>query len=174
MRPTINPLPRQYVPRSNRDTYGAGLLHGTFCPARNGLKQSVDALDGSRVLVLVLSSSSNTSPQVIREVARAASKGTPIIPLRIDDVTLSKTMDFFVSSHHFLDAQTRPLKKHLQRLTDTVQQLLTRERVPQKGIEIAEAEEARKAKEAEERARKEAELAAKEKTKREAEEVRKA
>ncbi len=101
----------------------------------------VDAIDGSPVLVLVLSSSSNSSPQVIREVGRAASNGIPIIPLRIDDVTPSKAMDFFISRHQFLDALTPPLKKHLPRLADTVQRILTRKGAPQKVIEIAEAEE---------------------------------
>ena len=101
----------------------------------------VDALDGSRVLVLVLSSSSNTSPQVIREVERAASQGIPIIPLRIEDVTPSKAMSFFISRHQFLDALTPPLENHLPRLADTVQQILTRKGAPQKVIEIAAAEE---------------------------------
>ena len=161
-------------------------------PGTEWAEALIDAIDESHVVVLVLSFASNSSPQVIREVGRAASKGIPIIPLRIDDVTPSKAMEFFVSSHHFLDAQTPPLEKHLRQLTNTVQQLLTRKRVPPKGIEIAEAEEARRAKEweaeeareareaeerakreAEEKARKEAEEA-KERAEREAEEAREA
>ncbi|MBA7617235.1 hypothetical protein ES703_24547 [subsurface metagenome] len=148
-------------------------------PGMEWAEAIVDAIDDSRALVLVLSSSSNSSPQVIREVGRAASKDIPILPLRIDDVPLSKAMEFFVSSHHYLDAQTPPLKKHLQRLADTVQQLLAQERGIPKRKEMAEAEEkakreaeeARKA-EAEERARREAELAAKEREKREAKEAK--
>jgi len=50
-------------------------------------------------------------------------------------------MEYFVSRHHWLDAQTRPLKKHLQRLVDTAQQILAQEGVPQNGIETAETEE---------------------------------
>jgi hypothetical protein len=138
-------------------------------PGTEWAETIVDALDESRVLVLVLSSSSNTSPQVIREVGRAASKGIPIIPIRIDDVVPSKAMDFFVSSHHWLDAQTGPLKKHLKRLTDTVQQILARKGAPREVIERAEAEEkarreveeAKKTREAEERAKREAEEARK-------------
>ena len=104
-------------------------------PGTQWAEAIVDALDRSRVVVLVLSSSSNSSPQVIREVGRTASNNIPIIPLRIDDVPPSKAMEFFVSSHHWLDAQTPPLEKHLQRLADTVQQLLTQE--VEKGVEIA-------------------------------------
>ncbi len=105
-------------------------------PGTEWAEAIVDAIDGSRVLVLVLSSSSNSSPQVLREVGRAAGKGIPIVPLRIDDVPLSKAMEFFVSSHHWLDAQTPPLGKHLQRLADTVQQLLTQEGETRESTEI--------------------------------------
>ena len=104
----------------------------------------IDAINGSRILVLVLSSSSNISPQVISEVGKAAGNGIPIIPIRIDNVPLSKAMDYFVSKHHFLDALTPPLENHLPRLADTVQQILTRKGAPQKVIEIAGAEEKEK------------------------------
>jgi ABC-type sugar transport system substrate-binding protein len=89
-------------------------------PGSEWAEAVVDAIDSSPVFVLVLSSASNKSPQVVREVGRAASKGIPIIPFRIDDVSPSKAIDFFVSSHHWLDAQTPPLEKHLGRLADTV------------------------------------------------------
>ncbi len=94
-----------------------------------------DAIDECRIVILVLSSNSCSSPQVIREVERAASNNIPIVPLRIDDVVISKAIGFFVSSRHWLDAQTSPLEKYMPRLTDTVQQLLTQERMPQKSTE---------------------------------------
>ena len=133
-------------------------------PGMEWAETIVDAIDGSRVLVLVLSSSSNISPHVMREVGRAVDNSIPIIPLRIENVTLSKAMAFFISRHQWLDALTPPLKKHLKRLTDTVQQILARKLAPQEAIEIAEAkekakreaEEARRAKEAEEKAKREA------------------
>jgi hypothetical protein len=96
-------------------------------PGTEWAEAIVDAIDGSRVLVLILSSNSNSSPQVIREVGRAASNGIPIVPFRIDDVSLSKAMEFFVSAHHWLDAQTPTLEKHLERLADTVHQLLVQQ-----------------------------------------------
>jgi hypothetical protein len=85
----------------------------------------IDGLNQSRLLVLVFSANSNSSPQVIREVERAVNKGLPIIPLRIEDVIPSKSMEYFVSSSHWLDAMTPPLEKHLNRLSDTVQWLLS-------------------------------------------------
>jgi len=96
-------------------------------PGREWAESIVDAIDDSRVLVLVLSSNSNKSPQVIREIGRAASKDIPIIALLIEDVRLSKSMEYFISSHQWFDATTPPLEKHLQTLADTVQVLLANE-----------------------------------------------
>lgn len=86
----------------------------------------IDALSASRVLVLVFSSKSNISPQVNREVERAVAKGIPIIPLRIEDVALSKSMEYYISASHWLDAVTRPLERHLTRLADAVNLLLNK------------------------------------------------
>jgi len=110
-------------------------------PGTEWAEAIVDAIDGSRVLVLVFSSSSNTSPQVRREVGKAAGNDIPIIPLRIEDVTPSKAMTFFISRHQWLDAQAEPLEKHLKRLTDTVQKILARKLTPQEAIEVAETKE---------------------------------
>jgi hypothetical protein len=41
----------------------------------------IDAIGASRLLVLVLTASSNESPHVLREAERAASKAIPILPL---------------------------------------------------------------------------------------------
>jgi ribosomal protein L32 len=110
-------------------------------PGAEWAETIVDALDESRVLVLVLSSNSNTSPHVVREVGRAVDNSIPIIPLRIENVTPSKAMTFFISRHQWLDAQAEPLEKHLKRLTDTVQQILARKLTPQEAIEVAETKE---------------------------------
>jgi WD40 repeat protein len=84
----------------------------------------IENLNGSRLMVLVFSQESNNSSHVMREVERAVSKGIPIIPLRIENVTPTKAMEYYLSAPHWLDALTPPLEKHLQRLADTVQTLL--------------------------------------------------
>jgi hypothetical protein len=86
----------------------------------------IDAISDSSLMVLVFSSWSNSSPQVMREVERAASKGIPILPFRIEDVAPSKSMEFFLSTPHWLDALTPPLEKHLGHLAGTVRLLLAR------------------------------------------------
>jgi hypothetical protein len=91
-------------------------------------KAIIRAINGARVLVLIFSSNSNKSQQVIREVERSVSKGLPIIPFRIEDVLPTEDMEFFVSAAHWLDAWTPPLEPHLNQLAESVSSLLDLER----------------------------------------------
>jgi hypothetical protein len=84
----------------------------------------VEALDASEILVLVFSAHANASPQVEREVERAAAKRLAILPFRLEDVPLSKHMEYFISAPHWLDAMSPPLERHLGYLGDAVQALL--------------------------------------------------
>lgn len=96
-------------------------------PGSSYAEALIDGLNRSRLMVLVFSTSSNNSPQVMRELERAVNKGLTIIPLRIEDVMPSKAIEYFISSSHWLDALTPPLERHLQKLADTVQTLLASE-----------------------------------------------
>jgi sugar lactone lactonase YvrE len=88
----------------------------------------IEALNKSRIFVLVFSDSSNKSRQTMREVERAVNKGMPIIPFRIEDVEPTGGMALLISIPHWLDAITPPLEKHLQKLADTIQLLLADEK----------------------------------------------
>jgi hypothetical protein len=84
----------------------------------------INGLNQSRIMVLIFSGNSNDSPQVTREVERAVNKDMPILPFRIENVVPSKSMEYFVSSSHWLDALTPPFERHLQTLAETVKLLL--------------------------------------------------
>jgi hypothetical protein len=84
----------------------------------------IQAINNSRILVLVFSKEANGSSQVMREVERAVSKGIPIIPLRIENVEPTESMEYLLCTPHWLDAMTPPLERHLQELAETVQLLL--------------------------------------------------
>lgn len=84
----------------------------------------IDAISSSKLMVVVFSSNSNNSNQVLREVERAVSKGVAIIPFRIENVAPSKSMEYFLSSPHWLDALTPPLEQHIQKLTSIVKLLM--------------------------------------------------
>jgi hypothetical protein len=89
----------------------------------------IDAISACRVMVLVFSSNANESQQIIREVERAVSKGIPVIPFRVEDVDPNKSLEYFISAPHWLDALTPPLEKHLGQLLSTIKLLLTRQGV---------------------------------------------
>ena len=72
--------PRDVTPGKN---YGAAIL---------------DAIDECSVFLLILSSESNKSGQVVREVERAASSNSTIIPFRVEDVQPSRNLEFYVST----------------------------------------------------------------------------
>ena len=83
----------------------------------------IEAIDQCRVMVLIFSANANDSRQIHREIERAVSKGVPIIPLRIEEVVPTGSMEYFLGAIHWLDALT-PLEKHLQQLAEAVKALL--------------------------------------------------
>ena len=87
----------------------------------------IDAIRSCRIMILVFSSKSNASPHIPKEIERAVSAGVAVIPFRIEDVLPGKSLDYFIGSVHWLDALTRPLEQHLERLVQNVQTLLSRD-----------------------------------------------
>jgi len=91
----------------------------------------IDAINDCRIMVLVFSSKANMSNHISREIERAVSKGVTVMPLRIEQVMPSKTLDYFIGSVHWLDAVTPPLEAHLKLLAANCKTILAREpRVP--------------------------------------------
>ncbi len=80
----------------------------------------IDAINASRIMVVVFSTNSDKSQQVLNEVERATAKRLVIIPFRIEDVLPSKSMEYFLSSYHWLDARKPPIDPHLRTLVDAV------------------------------------------------------
>jgi hypothetical protein len=93
-------------------------------PGQNYAEALMEAVNASRVLVLIFSSNSNDSPHVSAEVERAVDKGIPIIPVRIENVVPTKTMENFLSSPHWLDAFTPPMEDKIEKLAETILALL--------------------------------------------------
>ena len=85
-------------------------------PMSDWAAEIIDAISAARIMILVFSASSNDSPQVRREVERAVHKQLRILPFRIDDVLPSKSLEYFLSSQHWLDAFPPPREPHYLRL----------------------------------------------------------
>jgi hypothetical protein len=112
-------------------------------PGQSWAGSIIEALNESKVFVLVFSDGSNQSSQVVREVGEAVDNGVPIVPLRIEDVELSREMRYYIKSIHWLDAMNPPLEKHLQKLSNSVKALLsveTGEVLPEVAVPVVEAQ----------------------------------
>ncbi len=89
----------------------------------------VEAIQASRVFLLVFSGHANESQQIKREVERAVNRGLPIIPLRIENVVPGKSLEYFLSTPHWLDAFVPPLEQHLSYLSEVIRHILDGEKV---------------------------------------------
>ena len=84
----------------------------------------IEGIETCPIFVIIFSDSSNKSKNVLRETERAANLGKVLIPFRIDDVQLSKEMEFFLSMPQWLTATTPPLQGHIALLAKVIRQRL--------------------------------------------------
>src|ERR1043166_7979450 len=88
-------------------------------PGSDYSDQISDALERSTAMVMVFSSGSNSSRHVKSEIDRAFSLDKVIIPFRVENVELDKGLAYYLSKTHWLDALTKPLEQHIDRLAGT-------------------------------------------------------
>lgn len=85
----------------------------------------VRAINGAKVLILVLSESAVGSTHVGKEIERASAKGRPIIALRIDTAPLTPALEYFLSESQWIEARSGATDAALPKLVDAVRRLLT-------------------------------------------------
>jgi len=93
-------------------------------PGRSYSGEITRAIQQSRAFVLIFSEHSNNSEQVLREVQLAANSRLHIVQFRIDPVSPSDDLEYYLSGPHWLDAVTPPLENHLEQLKSSVRALL--------------------------------------------------
>ena len=93
-------------------------------PGQSWPEAIINAIDRCGVLVLILSSSSNASRQVFRELRNAGDNGIPMIPFRLEDTSMSPEMRYYIGDTQWLDATNPPMEQHIQRLCHTVRRLI--------------------------------------------------
>jgi hypothetical protein len=93
-------------------------------PGRSYSGEITRAIQQSRAFVLIFSEHSNNSEQVLREVQLAANSRLHIVQFRIDAVTPSDDLEYYLSGPHWLDAVTPPLENHLEQLKSSMTALL--------------------------------------------------
>lgn len=95
-----------------------------IAPAADWAEAIIEAISGARLMVLVFSAHCNASPQVRREVERAVHREIPILPFRIEAVLPARSLEYFLSTPHWLDAFPPPREPHLARLSAHIENLL--------------------------------------------------
>ena len=86
----------------------------------------IDAIESSRIMVLIFSQNANGSTQIKREVERAVDKNVYTIPFRVEDIEPTRSLEYFISTSQWMDAFTPPLEQHLDKLARTVKAILAR------------------------------------------------
>lgn len=71
-------------------------------PGEEYAAQLLNHIDEAKVVVLLLSQSANDSPHVLREVEYAVSHKTPILVYSLEEVTLSKSMEYYLMTHQWV------------------------------------------------------------------------
>src|SRR6202023_2822849 len=102
-------------------------------PAADWAAEIIAAIAAARVMVLVFSASANASPQVRREVARDVHRDVGVLPFLVEDVEPSHSLEYFLSSQHWLDAFPPPLAPHYARLCAYLHTLLGGDKPPTAG-----------------------------------------
>ena len=104
------------VERLEKEGIDCWIAPRDIAPSADWAAEIIDAISNARVMVLVFSASSNDSPQVRREVERAVHKQVSILPFRIENVLPSKSLEYFLSAQHWMDAFPPPREAHYARL----------------------------------------------------------
>ena len=65
-------------------------------------EELVNAIEKSDVVLLLLSEGSNNSPHILREVERSCSKNIPIVVYKLEDVVLTKSLEYFLMTHQWV------------------------------------------------------------------------
>lgn len=74
-------------------------------PGREYAEEIVNGINGADILLLLLSKEANQSPHVLREVERAGSSRIRIVVYRLEEVELTKSMEYFLMTNQWIDGE---------------------------------------------------------------------
>jgi len=84
----------------------------------------VHAIDGTKLIVLILSEHGAASQHVLREVERASSKRHPVVAFRIDAAPMPADLEYFLNTSQWLDASGMGVERALPRLVEVIQRII--------------------------------------------------
>lgn len=87
-------------------------------------EQIIEAINSTKIMVIVLSANSNKSKFVKNEVERAFSKGKTVITFKIHEVEPSIALELFIASAQWIAAWNPPLESNVKVLSDTIMEYI--------------------------------------------------
>lgn len=90
------------------------------------VKVLTKAISSSRVMVLILSSNSNNSEEVLTELELARDKRKIIIPFKIGDISPTDEMKYYIKRTQWVNAMDPPKKSDIQELVKAVNESIKR------------------------------------------------
>ncbi len=92
-------------------------------PSARYAQSIINGINASRLMIFIFSSNANDSEHVESEIDRAYNKRIPIIPLRIEDIAMTGSLEYYLSTAQWFDALP-PIEEHLEKLPSVVRQLI--------------------------------------------------
>ncbi len=94
-------------------------------PAGSTYASSItEAIEKSQVMILVCAAATNESEHCESEVGIAHDRGVKILPFRIENVRPSKSLEYYLSKRHWMDAFPGRMEEHIHQLPDTLRDLI--------------------------------------------------
>lgn len=82
------------------------------------------AIEECAAMLLVVSSHTNASRFVLREVERAVSKGRVLLPVFVEDVRPTGSLEYHIAGYHSVFAHQRPLSLHIDSIAASLHAFL--------------------------------------------------
>jgi len=83
----------------------------------------IDAIAHAQVFLLILGPHSNTSSQVQKEIDRAVNAKIPIVVFRLEDVVLSKALEYYLCDTHWVEGHSGHFTSALKSLPESLKKL---------------------------------------------------
>lgn len=93
-------------------------------PGADWTAEIVHGIEASRVMLVLLSKNSNTSPQVQREIARAVGKGITVLPVQLEQIILQPSLEYLIGMVQRLDVSGASKEQRFKNLVPAVKKLL--------------------------------------------------
>jgi hypothetical protein len=103
-------------------------------PGGSYAESILTAIETASCFVLIYSEHSNVSSHVLREVERALKFGVNIVPVRFDDSTPSKSLDYLLATVHWLaipeESRERSISTAAEQIAEWLKNFLTNPAAP--------------------------------------------